>query len=202
MTTRPRTLIAALLVAAVVPLTSCTSTQMDGESVSYLIIDQLRASSGAEPDKLENVLNSDVMTGGGVVEDGGAVTFRLALKDPGTISNPGTPSPSNFITVTRYRVEYVRSDGRNTPGVDVPFPFDGAFTATVTASPTTATFTLVSVQAKLESPLRALAFPNGAGAIVISTLADVTFYGHDQAGREVMVKGRIGVDFADWADPE
>jgi hypothetical protein len=175
---------------------------MDGESVSYLIIDQLRASSGAEPDKLENVLNSDVMTGGGVVEDGGAVTFRLALKDPGTISNPGTPSPSNFITVTRYRVEYVRSDGRNTPGVDVPFPFDGAFTATVTASPTTATFTLVRVQAKLESPLRALAFPNGAGAIVISTLADVTFYGHDQAGREVMVKGRIGVDFADWADPE
>ena len=202
MTTRPRTLIAALLAAAVVPLTSCTATQMDGESVSYLIVDSLRAASGADPQAFEGVLNSDVMTEGGVVEDPGSVTLRLALKDPGTISNPGTPSPSNFITVTRYRVEFLRSDGRNTPGVDVPFPFDGAMTVTVTGNPVTASFTLVRVQAKLEAPLRALASPNGAGALVISTLADVTFFGHDQAGREVMVKGRIGVDFADWADPD
>jgi hypothetical protein len=200
MTTRPRTLIAALLAAAVVPLTSCTATQMDGESVSYLIVDSLRAASGAEPERLENVLNSDVLTGGGVIEDSGSVTLRLALKDPGTIANPGTPSPANFITVTRYRVEFLRADGRNTPGVDVPFPFDGAFTVTVTGSPATANFTLVRVQAKLEAPLMSLS--NGGGAMVISTLADVTFFGRDQAGREVMVKGRIGVDFADWADPD
>lgn len=200
MRTRFRVLTAALLAGAVVPLTSCTATQTDGVSSAYLIIDQLRAASGANPEELEGVLSSDVVTNGGVIEDAGVVTFRLAMKDPGTIANPPTPSTTNFITVNRYRVEFFRTDGRNVPGVDVPFPFDGAFTATVGATPTTAPFTLVRVQAKLEAPLKALA--NGGGAIVISTLAEVTFFGVDQAGREVIVKGRIGVDFADWADPQ
>ena len=38
--------------------------------------------------------------------------------------------------------------------------------------------------------------------MVISTLADVTFYGQDQTGRAVSVTGTIGVNFADWADPD
>jgi hypothetical protein len=41
-----------------------------------------------------------------------------------------------------------------------------------------------------------------AGAGVISTLAHVTFFGHDQTGREVSVTGTISVNFADWADPD
>jgi hypothetical protein len=199
MTTRFRMFTAAVVAAAMGPLTGCTATQMDGVAPSYLIIEQIRGASGANPGQLDGVLNSDVLTNGGVIEDGGAVTLRLALKDPGTTANPGTPSTANFITVTRYRVEYLRADGRNTPGVDVPYPFDGAMTVTVTGNPVAATFTLVRVQAKLEAPLKALV--QGGGAIVISALADVTFYGTDQAGREVTVKGRIGVDFADWADP-
>jgi hypothetical protein len=40
-----------------------------------------------------------------------------------------------------------------------------------------------------------------AGA-VLSTIAEVTFYGADQAGRAVQVVGRIGVNFANWSDPE
>jgi hypothetical protein len=199
MKTRFRLLTAALTAAAVLPFTGCTAVQTDGISPAYLIVDQLRAASGANPSELDGVLNSDVRTNGGVIEDVGSVTLRLALKDPGSPSNPNNPSTANFITVNRYRVEYVRTDGRNVPGVDVPFPFDGAMTVTVGANPVTAVFTLVRVQAKLEAPLKALA--GGGGAIVISTLADVTFFGVDQAGREVIVKGRIGVDFADWADP-
>ena len=63
----------------------------------------------------------------------------------------------------------------------------------------TVPFNLVRVQAKLEAPLKGL---TGLGAaVVISTLADVTFYGRDQTGREVSVTGTIGVNFADWADP-
>ena len=174
--------------------------QMDGASSSYLIIDTIRGASGADPQAFEGVLNSDVLTNGGVIEDGGSVTFRLGLKDPGTTSNPNSPSSANFITITRYRVEFLRADGRNTPGVDVPYAFDGAMTVTVTGNPISHNFTLVRVQAKLEAPLKALA--QGGGALVISTLAEVTFFGHDQAGREVTVKGRIGVNFADWADPQ
>ena len=37
---------------------------------------------------------------------------------------------------------------------------------------------------------------------MISTIAEVTFYGHDQTGREVQVQGLTSVNFADWGDPE
>ena len=64
-----------------------------------------------------------------------------------------------------------------------------------------AVFTLVRAQAKLEKPLVTLAGGNG-GALIISTIADVTFFGKDQTGRDVTVTGSISINFADWADPE
>jgi hypothetical protein len=106
------------------------------------------------------------------------------------------PSTANFITVTQYHVDYVRSDGRNTPGVDVPYAFDGGLGITVAGSASIG-FTLVRIQAKLEAPLKALVRQGGAQAI--TTVARVTFYGHDQTGREVNVTGNIEVTFADWA---
>jgi hypothetical protein len=64
----------------------------------------------------------------------------------------------------------------------------------------TAGFVLVRVQAKAEPPLITLA-GFGGGSLVISTIADVTFYGKDQTGTDVSVKGSISINFADWADP-
>ena len=124
---------------------------------------------------------------------------RRPTKDPGSSTNLNTPTPNNYVTVTQYHVEYVRSDGRNVQGVDVPYAFDGAVTATVQSSATVG-FTLVRIQAKQEAPLQALA--GGGGAQAISTVARVTFYGHDQTGRAVSVTGQMSVDFADYADPE
>ena len=59
--------------------------------------------------------------------------------------------------------------------------------------------TLVRLQAKSEAPLKALI--GGNGAFAISTIAEITFYGQDQAGREVSVTAKISVTFADWGDP-
>ena len=200
-------------VAAVLFLTaSCTSAQRDGASPAYLIVDLLEAASGAEPTTFGGTLASDVITvvtrqqagaevqQATVFEDFGRVEFSLALKDPGSATSPAQPTTTNFITVTRYRVRFIRADGRNVPGLDVPYPFDSAFTLTIGAESRTATFVLVRSQAKQEAPLRALA--GGGGAGVISTIAEITFVGADQAGRAVSVVGRIGVSFADWADPE
>ena len=97
--------------------------------------------------------------------------------------------------MTRYRVRYIRSDGRNTEGVDVPYAFDGAVSGTVQA-PLELVFTLVRAQAKAEAPLAALL----TNFNVLNTLAEITFYGRDQTGREVSVVGMIGVSFADWGD--
>jgi hypothetical protein len=184
---------AALVLLATV---SCGELSRQGSASTYLIVSSLEAASGAEPSNFSGNLSSDVVT---VVDDvptvfadGAQVTFTLATKDPGVAT-----SPQNFITIDRYRVRYLRTDGRNTEGVDVPYGFDGAFTATVGSS-TTAGFTLVRVQAKGESPLRALAQNGG----VISTIAEVTFYGQDQTGRAVTVSGKISVNFANWGDPD
>jgi hypothetical protein len=83
--------------------------------------------------------------------------------------------------------------------VDVPFPFDGAITATITHATSSINFTLVRVQAKIEAPLAALA--RQGGAIAISTIAEITFYGQDLAGNDFQATGSISVNFADWADP-
>jgi hypothetical protein len=181
-------------------MASCHSAVTEGRSAVYLIMESLEGGSGVDGQGAEffHTLQSDVLTKGGIVEDPGLVRLRIAFKD---VTNPTGPTTNNFVTINRYRVEYRRADGRNRQGVDVPYAFDGASTFTVTETGSEGGFVLVRVQSKLEAPLITLA-GNRAGGLVISTLADVTFWGRDQTGTEVSVKGTISVNFADWADPE
>jgi hypothetical protein len=177
-------------------ISACGQLNSTGRSPSYLFVDLLQAASGATPGTFSTALQSDVQTKGTIYEDPGKVTLRVALKD---ITPPAAPTDTNAVTVTRYHVSFRRSDGRNTPGVDVPYAFDGAATGTFDSQGGSLVFILVRAQAKLESPLAGLV--GGGGAIVLSTLADVTFYGQDQNGNQVSVTGTISVNFADWADP-
>lgn len=175
---------------------SCSEAVRTGQSPGYLVMNGLQGApglSGAFGSTLaSDVLNVDPTTGRtSIASDRGQATLALQMKDSAL-----TPSPANAITLTQYHVEYVRSDGRNTQGVDVPYAFDSAVTVTISGS-ATVPFTLVRIQAKEEAPLQALAF--GGGANAITTIARVTFYGRDQNGREVSVSGNIEVTFADWA---
>jgi len=182
-----------------------------GRAPAQPIIVSLQGASGATPDQFGNPLVSDVVTNvtrtvngqqlvsPTVFNDVGQVTMGLILKDPGTAGLASAPSDLNQITFTRYRVVYRRSDGRNTPGVDVPFPLDSAVTFTVPpAQNVTASFELVRNDAKNEAPLRALRF----SPVIITTIADVTFYGRDQAGNDVATTGSIQINFGDFGDPQ
>ena len=181
---------------------SCGDLTREGTASSYLVINALEAASGAQPSAFGATLQSDVLTivdgQPTIFSDAGRVRLMLAMKDAGSVDSPTTPTVNNFITITRYRVRYTRADGRNTPGVDVPYGFDGAFTGTVGAGEFTAGFELVRHIAKEESPLRALARNR---AVIISTIAEITFYGHDQTGRDVSVTGQLLVSFGDFGDP-
>jgi hypothetical protein len=178
---------------------SCGEAMRQGRSPAILVIDSLQAASGAEPNELGGFLLSDVLTNGGIFDDVGEATLRIILKDAGNPGAQASPSSVNAITVNRVRVVFVRADGHNTPGVDVPYPFDGAVTATITSSPVAIGFEMVRHQAKREPPLRALI--GWGGKQLISTIGEVTFYGRDQAGNEVQATGTISVNFADFADP-
>ncbi|HSK09449.1 MAG TPA: hypothetical protein VK911_07725 [Vicinamibacterales bacterium] len=214
MTSRRYRVAAGVALAATIALVSasCGEVVREGRSPAYLVIDNLQGASGAEPDKLQHTLASDVVTNVSVqsgestvfvptfYEDAGVVEAHIAMKDIGTPDRPTEPSSNNLITLDRYHVRYIRSDGRDTPGVDVPHPFDGAATGTFGKSSSELSFILVRAQAKREAPL--LALRGMGGAQVISTIAEVTFYGRDQAGNAVSVAGRISVNFADWGDPQ
>lgn len=182
---------------------SCNQGVTASRSSTILVIERIGAASGGTTDDpIPTLLNSDVLTNGGVFPDIGRVTMRLAFKAPGTSENPASPTSANWVTVTGYRVFYRRTDGRNTAGVDVPYPFEGGMTMT-TIDIGTGEFTLIRAQAKLEAPLIALRSQTGipGGAVALSVIADITFFGHDQTGAAVSADGSIGVNFADFADP-
>lgn len=183
----------------------------DGQSPVRLVIVSLQGASGATPQQMSTVTHSDVITlvttGGNCTTtnpcpttfgDPGRVELRVLLRDQGNPGSPASPSLLNAVTIERYRVEYRRADGRNVQGVDVPYAFDGAATFTVPSDGSaSAGFTLVRNVAKDEAPLSALV----NGETLITTIAYVTFYGHDQAGHEVSVTGTIEVTFGNFGDP-
>ena len=176
-------------VACGVVMSSCGQIASNGTGPTFLIMQRLASAAG------DQSLNSDVLPVGGVaVNDVGQATIRAAMKNAISAT---APSALNDVTITSYRVRYRRTDGQNREGIDVPYGFDGASTATISVGGTaTVSFDLVRRQAKLEAPLRNLA--GGGGLIIISTIAEVTFYGRDQAGNEVSVMGSMDVRFGDF----
>jgi hypothetical protein len=196
---------ASALIAVTV---SCGDVVRQGRSPVYLVIDQLTATSGtASSGGKSNTLLSDVITMvtspapcttttpcPTVFSDSGAVTLRALQKNVTATS----PSSNSEVTVSRYHVSYRRADGRNTPGVDVPYGFDGAATGTTVGGQLNLNFELVRHVAKMESPLVEL----GSNAAVITTIAEVTFYGRDQVGNDVTVSGTLQVDFGNFGDKQ
>ena len=190
----------AAAVGLVLAPVSCGSLTRQGTASSYLLVNELVAAPGGDPSNFGATLFSDVIT---VVDDvptvfadNARVSFGLGLKDPGSASSPNQPSANNYITLDRYHVEYIRADGRNQQGVDVPYAFDGAMTFTVTGE-RNETFELVRHVAKSEAPLANLA----RSPVIINTIARVTFYGHDQTGRSVSTTSTISIEFGNFGDP-
>lgn len=198
----------AAALGSVLLTAGCGEVSRSGRSPVQLVIESLTAAPGSDDSNFGSFLLSDVETlveddDGNLIptifNDAGQVTMRLVLKDPGVPGIPSSPSPLNEVTVYRFRVVFRRADGRNTPGVDVPYPFDGGVTATVPADSTASFgFPLVRHTAKQEAPLAALR----TQPVNISTLAEITFYGRDQAGNEVSATGMLQVEFGNFADPE
>jgi hypothetical protein len=185
---------------------SCGDVVRQSRAPVLLVIDQLQGSAGnTTPGPFGSPLVSDVLTNvtspapcapespcPTVFNDLGQVVLRLVPKD---VINTTSPSPANAVTITRYRVVYRRTDGRNNQGVDVPYAFDGGVTGTVPPGGTaTLSFELVRHTAKKESPLVQLI----ENPTIIATIAEITFYGQDQVGNDVSATGMLQVNFGNF----
>jgi hypothetical protein len=196
----------ALAVTCVVSAAGCGGDLMrTGRGPMMLVVDSMQATPGgggtpaaflmSDVEVIEeqtiNGVTTQVAT---IFNDTVVATLSAIAKNPSAAT-----SPINSITLTRYRVVFRRADGRNTPGVDVPYGFDGGLSVTINPGGSAdVAIDLVRHQAKLEPPLKNLA--GFGGQAFISTIAEITFYGRDQNGNEAAVMGRIDVQFGDFGD--
>lgn len=195
---KPVWTLSLILLAQVTGCTVQTATEDDDTTNTFVRVNSLVAAEADQGDELfSDVCLSDpddpeVCT---VTNDNAQVFMSAQAKDLTRLQ-----SNVQDVVFNRYRVTYIRADGRNTPGVDVPHPFDGAATFRVPIDGTEASrvFMIVRPQAKLESPLREMV--GGGGSQVLSVLAQVDFFGTDIAGRTIQVTASISITFADFAD--
>ncbi len=177
-------------------IASCADLARTGTGPSYLIMQSVTATRGGGTASVTAILDSDVVTRGIAFTDLGTATIRAEMKNALSTT---APSAINSITLNRYRVRFRRTDGQNREGIDVPYGFDGGTTMTIAIGSSQAViFDLVRPQSKLEPPLRTLV--GGGGLLIISVIAEVTFFGRDQAGNDVSVVGTIDIKFADFGD--
>jgi hypothetical protein len=204
--------VAALVAAA----TSCGDAVRNGSSSVYLTVMSFTAAPGGGHGAgvFTSTLLSDVQVlvtspppcspaspCPTVFDDSGQITLVLTPKN--TLVAPTT---NNQVTITRYHVDFTRADGLNTPGVYVPYGFDGTLTTTVPANASGAniTFELVRHVAKEEPPLAQLV-PVSFGTVqingvIINTIATVTLYGTDQVGNAVSASASMSVEFGNFGD--
>jgi hypothetical protein len=199
------------LLAAVVCAVSAASCGSEllrtGRAPVILFVEQVSGARGNDATTFATPLLSDVQTivddSATIFNDVGRASLRTEMKDQSALLSGGatTISPLNAVTIHRYRVTFRRADGRNTPGVDVPFSFDGGTSATIQPGESSdVVFDLVRHASKSEPPLRNLIA--GGGVMFINAIAEVTFFGRDLNGNEVTATGVIDVVFADFGDED
>ena len=144
-----------------------------------------------------NVIDSDLrISSGSVCPDTAVLRLENHFKNPG-VTNTGF---RHDITVNRYEVRYIRSDGRAAEGVDVPFHITGNLAQEVIEERTaTLNVEVVRRQAKFEPPLSQLVV--GGGPIVTTMFAEITVWGRTTTGQTTNSNtARVQIDFADFGD--
>jgi hypothetical protein len=173
-------------------LGSCAPAYVTSSNAPVLFIIAAITGGGGEA-----VLDSDVRIGessSGICPDYALVAVAVRNKNP----NAPVPNVPAAVIIRSYEVRYFRSDGRAVEGADVPYRITGNLTATVdvqASGTSNIPIEVVRRQAKTEPPLSTI-FQTS----VLTMMAEVTLYGETVAGQAVSARGRLQIDFADFAD--
>jgi hypothetical protein len=141
-------------------------------------------------------LSSDI-----AISNGGVCPDIVPLRVENHFKNPNVTATGfrHDFTIERYEVRYIRSDGRNTEGVDVPYRISGNVAQEVIEeSAATLNLEVVRRQAKLEPPLANL---GGNNPPVLTMFAEVTLHARTTTDQTTnAVSARLQIDFANFAD--
>jgi hypothetical protein len=188
-----------VLVACLSMAVACTPDFGEESQAPVLIrITDIAGAQGAGAGSgVGTVLNSDVSVEGSIVNDNATLTVQNIPKN----QNPDLVlGRLNDVILERYEVQYVRSDGRDQEGVDVPYRITGPMNAVVPVNgESQVPIVIVRHQAKLEPPLRNLLGGFG-GALVLTTSARITIHGRTISGKAVQAQGQLQITFADFGD--
>lgn len=193
--TKKHILMGLALLAASIFLPACNPLENDSRSNSILFVETITGKDMSGTDA--GFLQSDVVKkDNSIAADTAKATLSARFMDPAPIL--GTSQYSD-IMVTRYVVSYSRTDGRNRPGADVPFPFEGSLTTLVRIDSTASVnFVIVREAAKLEAPL--INLRDSAYGDILNMTAKIEFYGHDLTDKAVKATGYLTVYFANYVD--
>jgi hypothetical protein len=202
---------AVLILLALILFTyACTQVEEDaGRTGSLLVVNSVTGFAGGENGEEGTPLLSDTCDNSSsepqdpdlcsVANDNAELEFGNQFLQIGPGAGLGGPTFLNDIVVNRYRVDYIRPNGRNTPGVDVPFGIDGTMNMRVPSNGTAAvSIVVVRHQAKKEPPLSNLDIEQGEE--VLTANAQMQFFGQDLAGRTASALGFLEIHFANYGE--
>ncbi len=175
----------------------CNKLENTTTSASKLIVESVTGKD-LEGNDDSTTIFSDVITEGSVVNDNAVAGLTTVVLDP--FASAGTVTYYQSILVDQVDVRYTRTDGLNTPGVDVPYGFSQKVNMVVgVGEKVSLSFVLIGHNAKLESPLVELI--NIGQEKILKLEAEITFHGKDLGGHRVEpVKAYVSVWCADFAD--
>jgi hypothetical protein len=192
-----------VLIIAALALVSCVAKENDTTSASFLVINALTGKD-LEGNSGSTTVFSDVSIAGSIVNDNGVASVTTLTYNPLEDSDEHDITFYMNVIVDQVDVEFMRTDGRNVEGVDVPYRFTQPMNMLVPVDEITEIpFILIRHVAKLEAPLFALREITSQG-VILQLVAKVTLHGKDLGGHRVApVSGYVSVwcgNFADESD--
>jgi len=177
----------SLALVSIVGASGCAPDYVTGSTAPVLLL--IGAIHGGQ------VLESDVRDSTGAI-CADTVNVALAVRSKNPLAT--TIVVPEHVLVQQYEVRYLRTDGRGTEGLDVPYSYRGPIASEVdlaTSGTSDVPIPVVRWQAKLEPPLSTI-----TGAQIVTMIAEITVRGQTVAGQPVATTGRLQINFADFAD--
>lgn len=187
-----------LLMILLAALMGCSALEKNSLSNTRLVIETITGNDVTGSAGSTIVYSDVITTSGSFFNDDAAITATAKLLD----TSNAAPTFYQDVMVDQVDVKFSRTDGRNVEGKDVPYSFSTPLSVYVAVDKEVAfTLTVITHNAKMESPLIELRDPAIVQEKVLALNATLTFSAKDMAGNRLEPVTRTVIIYcANFAD--